>query len=86
MFKLHGNTFQSIFSMTDNFTNSTCIDMVHVDVINGRSTVMFTDGSRYEYTNVSRRAILMFINDKARSFGKFLNNVLMDSRVKCYAL
>ena len=85
MFKLHGNYFQSMFSICDNFTNSTCIDMVHVDVVNGRATVMFNDGSRYNYTNVSRRAILMFINDKARSFGKFLNNVLLDSRVKCYS-
>ena len=82
MFSLHGNTFQSIFPCTaSNYVASTCADMVHVDAINGTAQVMFKDGSVYQYTNVSRRAIVLFINDKARSFGKFVNNVLSAQRV-----
>ena len=83
MFALHGNAFQSLFTLCENYVNSTAADMVYVDVINGTAQVMFKDGSVYNYKNVSRRAILMFINDKARSFGKFINNVLTQSRVDC---
>ena len=34
------------------------------------------------YTNVSRRAIIKFIMDDARSLGKFVNNVLLSNRVQ----
>ena len=78
-----GNFFQSIFTMTDNYVASTCADSVHVDAITGTASVLFNDGSIYRYTNVSRRAIIKFIMDDARSLGKFVNNVLFADRVKC---
>lgn len=81
-----GNTFQSIFRFTDNYINSTCADMVHVDVVNGTATIMFKDGAMYRYTNVSRRAIAKFVMDEARSLGKFLNNVCLTRRTKCEAI
>ena len=81
-----GNTFQSIFRFTDNYINSTCADMVHVDVVNGTATIMFKDGALYRYTNVSRRAIAKFIIDDARSLGKFINNVCLAQRAKCAAV
>ena len=78
-----GNFFQSIFTMCDNYVASTCADSVHVDAITGTASVLFNDGSIYRYTNVSRRAIIKFIMDDARSLGKFINNVLHTNRTKC---
>ena len=78
-----GNFFQSIFTMCDNYVASTCADSVHVDAITGTASVLFNDGSIYRYTNVSRRAIIKFIMDDARSLGKFINNVLLTDRVRC---
>ena len=79
--------FQSILSAsTCNFVNSTAADYVSVDAINGTARVMFKDGSIYKYTNVSRRAIVKFIADDARSMGKFINNVLMQQRVACKSI
>ena len=78
-----GNFFQSIFTMTDNYVASTCADSVHVDAISGTASVLFNDGNIYRYTNVSRRAIIKFIIDDAKSLGKFINNVLLTDRVRC---
>ena len=75
--------FQSIFTQCNNYVNSTACDSVHVDVISGTASVLFKDGSMYSYKNVSRRAIIKFIHDDARSLGKFLNNVLLADRVQC---
>jgi len=80
---LHGNHFQSVFKLCDNFVNSTAADLIHVDAINGTAYVVYKDGGRYLYKNVSRRAIIKFIMDDARSFGKFVNNVLKQQRVVC---
>ena len=74
--------FQSVFTQCDNYINSTCADSVHVDAISGTASVLYKDGNIYHYTNVSRRAILKFILDDARSLGKFVNNVLKEQRVK----
>ena len=73
--------FQSIFTVTDNYVPSTCADSVHVDAITGTASVLYKDGSIYRYTNVSRRAIVKFILDPARSLGKFVNVVLKQQRV-----
>ena len=73
--------YQSIFTQTDNYINSTCADSVHVDAITGTASVLYKDGSIYRYENVSRRAIIKFIMDDARSLGKFINVVLKQQRV-----
>ena len=73
--------FQSIFTVTNNYVASTCADSVHVDAITGTASVLYKDGNIYRYTNVSRRAIIKFILDDARSLGKFVNNVLKQQRV-----
>ena len=73
--------YQSIFTQCDNHINSTAADSVHVDAITGTASVLYKDGSIYRYTNVSRRAIMKFIIDDARSLGKFINNVLKADRV-----
>ena len=69
--------------MCDNYVNSTCADSVHVDAITGTASVLFNDGNIYRYSNVSRRAIIKFIIDDAKSLGKFINNVLLTDRVRC---
>ena len=62
--------------------NSTAVDQMYVNPLRGKVTVAFADGTGvYDYTNVSRRACLKFVIDDARSLGKFVNNVLKDSRV-----
>ena len=76
--------YQSIFTQCDNHINSTAADSVHVDAITGTASVLYKDGSIYRYTNVSRRAIIKFILDDARSLGKFINNVLKAERVDAF--
>ena len=73
--------FQSVFTNCDNYVNSTACDSVHVDAITGTVSVLYKDGGIYRYSNVSRRAIIKFITDDARSLGKFVNNVLKQPRV-----
>ena len=73
--------FQSIFTQCDNYVNSTACDSILVDAIAGTASVLYKDGSLYSYKNVSRRAIVKFITDDARSLGKFVNNVLLTDRV-----
>ncbi len=75
--------YQSIFTCTDNYVASTAAESVHVDAITGTASVLYKDGSIYRYENVSRRAIIKFIMDDARSLGKFINNVLLTARVQC---
>ena len=53
---------------------STAAQSIKVSALRGTATVMFMTRS-YHYTNVSRRAIVLFIFDDARSLGKFVNNV-----------
>ena len=73
--------FQSVFTQCDNYVNSTACDSIHVDAIAGTASVLYKNGDIYRYTNVSRRAIIKFIMDDARSIGKFVNNVLKCERV-----
>ena len=76
--------YQSIFTVCENYINSTAADSVHVDAITGTASVLYKDGSIYRYENVSRRAIIKFILDDARSLGKFINNVLKADRVDVF--
>ena len=74
--------YQSVFTNCDNYINSTACDSVHVDALTGTASVLYKDGSIYRYENVSRRAIVKFILDPARSLGKFVNVVLKQARVE----
>ena len=80
-FTMFNNFFQSIFTNCDNYVNSTAADSVHVDAISGTASVLFKNGDLYRFNNVSRRAIIKFMVDDARSLGKFINNVLLADRV-----
>ena len=75
-FNMFNASFQSISSDAANFVNSTVVDAINTDALTGSVVVLFEGGSLYRYTNVSRRAIIKFNIDNARSMGKFLNTVL----------
>lgn len=66
------------------FTNAICapqivmrssdaIDFICVDFMTKACTVMFKNGGRYEYTNVSRRAILNLLKCRTISLGFWVN-------------
>ena len=64
--------------------NSTAVDGMLVNPWRGTASVSFKNGGFYNYENVSRRACVQFMLDPAHSLGKFVNNVLKGSRVRCY--
>jgi hypothetical protein len=64
---------------------STAVRTMSVDPLRGTAAVIYQDSNKlYTYTNVSRRAIIKFMIDDARSLGKFINNVLKQARVQCH--
>ena len=83
---MHGAFFQSIFSNCDNYVSSTAITSVHLDVITGTVADLYNNDLMDRYTNVSRRAILKFILDDARSLGRFVNTYCKADGVKCVEL
>ena len=83
---MHGAFFQSIFTNCDNYVSSSAITSVHLDVITGTVAVLYNNDLMYRYTNVSRRAILKFILDDARSLGRFVNTYCKADGVKCLEL
>ena len=63
--------------------SSVCVDRIIVDVINATCTVVYKDGSVYDYTNVSRRALFNVLNNENASLGFFINNSLKFVDSKC---
>ena len=59
---------------------------ITVDVIAGKCTVFFKNGSIYTYTKVSRRALFQLLNNESMSLGFFINNHLLfcDSKSALY--
>ena len=53
--------------------SSDAVDFICVDVMTKSCTVMFTNGGRYEYTNVSRRAMLNLLKTQTISLGMWVN-------------
>ena len=56
---------------------------IAADVISGTCTVVYNNGSVYDYTNVSRRALFNLINNENASLGFFINNNLKFVDSKC---
>ena len=62
---------------------STSIFYIVVDFASGTASVEYKSGHRYDYTNVSRRAILNLLKTKNISAGFWVNNELLNkARVK----
>ena len=57
---------------------STSISYIVVDFAAGFATVEYKSGHRYDYTNVSRRAILNLLKTKNISLGFWVNNNLLN--------
>ena len=57
--------------------SSSCARWILADVIGGTCVVQYNNGSTYEYTNVSRRALFNLINNEDASLGFFINNNLL---------
>ena len=83
---MHGAFFQSIFTNSPNYVSSTSVTSVHCDVITGTVAVLYNNDLMYRYTGVSRKAILKFILDDARSLGRFVNTYCKADGVKCVEL
>ena len=54
--------------------SSTSISYIIVDFITGTCSVEFKSGYRYDYSNVSRRAILNLLKTENISLGFWVNN------------
>ena len=85
----------TMLSTLSTFTNALCapqivqhrasdaIGYIVVDFATGTATVEYKSGHRYDYTNVSRRAILNLLNTPNMSLGFWVNNnLLKNARVK----
>ena len=63
--------------------SSACVDRILVDVVAGTCTVVYKNGSVYDYTNVSRRALFNVLNNDSVSLGFFINTHLLCIDSKC---
>ena len=84
----------SMLNTLSTFTNALCAPMIVqrpstsiyyivVDFMTGTATVEYKSGHRYDYTNVSRRAILNLLKTPNISAGFWVNNnLLKNARVK----
>ena len=69
------------------YRSSTCADSIIVDMMSKTARVMFNNGSVYEYTNVSRRAILNLLNNSTISLGFWINKNLVGTTARhCYTI
>ena len=69
------------------FRSSDAIAHIQVSPILGVALVEFTNGLAYEYTNVSRRAILNLMTQPNVSLGFWVNANCVDAkRTACLAL
>jgi hypothetical protein len=67
--------------------SSDAIDNIQVSPILGVVLVEFSNGYAYEYTNVSRRAILKLMTNPNMSLGFWVNaNCVAVKRTDCLAL
>ena len=73
MFKLSGSIVRT----------SAVARRITVDVLAGTCTVYFNNGSIYDYTQVSRRALFQLLNNESMSLGFFINNHLLFVDSKC---
>ena len=69
------------------FRSSDAIDNIAVSPILGVALVEFSNGLSYEYTNVSRRAIINLMTQPNVSLGFWVNaNCVAVKRTACLAL
>lgn len=62
---------------------SAAAEAIYVDVLAGTCTVKYHNGSMYDYTRVSRRALFELLNNDTVSLGFFINTHLLYVGSKC---
>ena len=72
---------------TVNYRASSFVDTINVNPFTGDVDVIYANGTRYEYSGVSRRAILNLMLNKNMSFGFWVNENLLPyyKKVSCVA-
>lgn len=64
------------------FRTSKCVEVMYVDLIRGVVEVAYLNGSIYQYTCVSRRAILSLMCNPCMSLGLWVNHNLLSCDTK----
>ena len=63
--------------------HSDCADYIIANVADGVARVAYKNGNVYEYTNVSRRALLNLVLNDNISLGRWINDCLLFVDSKC---
>jgi hypothetical protein len=66
-----------MFNFIPSFRSSSAVDNISVNPVRGTANVVFANGCEYEYTNVSRRAILNLMANPNISLGFWVNENLL---------
>ena len=64
--------------------NSSAVECIHANPITGAVDVCFNNGLRYEYDNVSRRAIVNLMLNPNMSLGFWVNDNCVNSARTTY--
>ena len=72
-----------LYTMQPKSRTSTCVKSIDVDPLSGTAIVEFLTDTRYEYTNVSRRAIANLLAQPNMSLGFWVNANCKLKSVKC---
>ena len=59
-------------------TESSCVNSLQLDPELGQAQVEFSNGNKYTYFDVSKRAIARLINTPNQSIGAWVNNNLVN--------
>ncbi len=60
-------------------TESSCVNSLQLDQELGQAQVEFSNGNKYTYFDVSKRAIARLINTPEQSIGQWVNNNLVNA-------
>ena len=63
--------------------HSDCAEYIIANVADGVARVVYKNGNVYEYTNVSRRALLNLVMNDNISLGRWINDCLLFVDSKC---
>ena len=65
-------------------TESSAVNSLELDKESGLAQVEFTNGNKYTYFDVSKRAIARLINTPEQSIGQWVNNNLVNGEGVTY--
>ena len=71
------------FNIQPSFRTSSAVERMTVNLVRGTASVTYKQGFTYNYTNVSRRAILNLLANPNMSLGFWVNNNLLFCDSKC---